>query len=973
MKTTSKLFLQLLLPLASVSILNAAEDTLSKDPGMVFEENKNQWPEQVRFQADIQGGTLFLEQNTFTYLYKENINWHRDHRNESHGPVTVKFHSFKVNFRNSNPEVQVSGNKRYSWHRNYYLGNDPKKWADNVSVYGQVYYTNLYQNIDMKVYNVEQNLKYDFIVHPGGNVGSINLNYNGPDKIYLENGHLFIKTSIYDLIEQKPYSYQEINGLKIEVPCSYILSDDGKNVSFAISNYNKSFPLVIDPTLIASTYTGSAADNWGFTATYDVAGNIYTGGIVSKNGYPTTSGAFQTTFGGGDTPGPMTYPFDISLTKFNPDGSALLFSTYYGGRGNEQPQSLMVNSNNELYVTGRTASDNFPVTANAYQQTLGGGYDVIVGKFNSTGGLMASTFVGGSGDDAMNIEIDWDKYPSIKYNYTDDGRSEIILDANSNVYVAVCTSSSNFPTAPTGNAYDASLGGTQDACVFAMNSTLSSLIFSTYLGGSGDDAAYGLKLDNSGNVCVTGGTTSTDFPMPTTGTLHSTYQGGLADGFIAVLNNTGTSLLRSTYLGTSAYDQSYLIEIDASGDLYVFGQTKGAYPVTAGVYSNPNSGQFIHKTNGLLTQTIFSTVVGKGGNIPTLSPTAFLVDSCQSIYISGWGRTTNLKNQPDATVDAMTGLPLTANAYQKTTDGGDFYFMVLTPNAKRLWYATYFGENEGTGNGSDHVDGGTSRFDKRAYIYQSCCASCGGTQRFPTTPNAWSRANNGVGPTPTSGINCNNAVVKMDVRVYPVAVANANGKSGCAPHTVNFNNNGSTADDYLWNFGDGSANSTVTSPSHTYTVGTYTVTLFATDTIGVCGVNDTATLIIRVGEPPVLQTSQVDIVCTTGFGSATVTPTGGTSPLTYLWNPSGQTTPIATNLAAGPYTVTVKDAMNCSSTATVTIKQSPPITLSMSSTSTCGTNGSATATPQGGTAPYTYAWSDGQITQTASNLATGTY
>ncbi len=952
----SIIFLSALIPFSS----------FAEAPKIIFEENKNQWPEQVKFQADIRGGNLWLEKNTFTYLFMGEADFHNHSRNPD-DTITVKYHSFKVNFQNSNPDVELSGNNLLSWHKNYYRGNDPKKWAEKVKLYTQVYYKDLYENIDMQIYNSEQNLKYDLIVYPGGNIKNIRFNYNGPDKMHLEYGHLYITTSVGTIIEQKPYSYQEINGVKTEIPCSYILQ---KNIlSFAVGNYDASLPLIIDPTLIASTYTGSTADNWGYTATYDLAGNIYTGGIAAANGYPTTVGAFQTTFGGGGTGG-NNYPFDISLTKFNSTGTALLFSTYYGGSNNEQPHSLMVNSNNELYVVGRTYSTNFPTTGGAYDVSANGGSDIIVGRFNSTGALLSSTYVGGTGDDCVNVSASWTTYSSIKYNYADDGRSEIILDNNSDVYVAACTRSTNFPT--TAGAYDAALGGAQDGVVFKLNSTLTTLVFSTYLGGANIDAAYGLKLDNSNNIYITGGTNSTDFPT-TAGVLYPTAPGGTADGFIAVLNNAGTSLLRSTYLGTNQYDQTYLIEIDASGNLYVFGQTRGAYPVTAGVYSNPNSSQFIHKVSGLLNSTVFSTVIGTGSLNPNISPTAFLVDSCQSIYIAGWGRVASFGHPNPNTV---IGMPITANAYQPTSvNGGNFYFAVLTPNAKSLWYATFFGEQSSTAR--DHVDGGTSRFDKRAFIYQSVCASCGGTQGFPTyppataTPPAYSNTNNST--------NCNNAVVKMDVQVQPLAVANANGPtSGCVPLTISFNNNGSSATNYIWDFGDGSPINTNPSPSHTYTaVGTYTLTLYAVDSIGICGFTDTDTLIIFVGAQPILATSATNILCNGGVGTATVIATGGLNPLTYNWNPSSQTTPAATGLTQGTYTVIVTDALGCSSTSSVTITQPPPLVLTTTTVvSSCGiANGTATANASGGIPGYTYAWSTSpvQTNATATGLMAGNY
>lgn len=944
----------------------------SEGSKMIFEKNLNQWPEPVLFKADIPGGNLFLEQDKLTYNYIENINWHRDHRNESGGAVKVKYHAIKVSFQGCNADALVMGNNLQTAHRNYYIGSDPRKWASNVPLYSEAYYKDLYENIDMHLYSQGPNFKYDFIVHPGANPSKIVLNYKGADGLRIENGHLFIKTSVYDLIEQKPYAYQDVNGVKVEIPCHYVLR--GNNLSFAFSgSYDPNLPLIIDPTLIASTYSGSFADNWGFTATYDAAQNIYMAGIAARAGYPYTAGAWDQTFNGGLAATTNQWPFDISISKFNPTGSTLLFATYYGGSVNEQPHSLMVNSNNEMYVVGRTNSPDFPKTAGAYGN-YAGGYDIIVGKFNTVGNLLASSIVGGTLDDCVNFNIAWTgvgSYGTTKFNYTDDGRSEVILDNNSNVYVAACTKSTNFPTV---SPYQAAFGGVQDAVVFKMNANLTGLTFSTYLGGAGTDAAYGLKLDNSNNVYVTGGTTGS-FPT-TAGVLFPAYQGGLTDAFIAVLSANGSSLLRSTYLGTAAYDQAYLIEIDASGDLYVYGQTQGNYPTTAGVYSNAGGGMFIHKVSGLLNSTVFSTKIGTGANAVNLSPTAFLVDSCQTIYISGWGRSSVLSaNMPNPST--TTGLFVTPNAHQPTTDGKDFYFMVLKPNATGVFYATFYGEGAANQD-ADHVDGGTSRFDKRGVIYHACCASCGGTSGFPTTPTAYSKVNNGQVPPPYTGINCNEAVVKMDVSVKPLAVANLVGSpNGCVPHTVTFNNSGSQGSYYIWDFGDGSPLDTIVSPSHTYSfIGTYTLTLYAIDSIGLCGFIDTATVIVNVGQPAALTTNVNNIPCFNGVGSATVTASGGYPPLTYAWNTAPvQSSAIATGLTAGTYTATVTDAVGCTSTTTVTITNPPQLTGTPSTVgSTCGmSNGSACISPGGGTPGYTYNWSSGSSSSCATGLAAGPY
>jgi hypothetical protein len=922
-------------------------------PKIIFVENKNQWPGQVTFKADIKGGSIFLEKNTFTYLFVDQNAFSE----ENHAPVhsKIKSHAFKVNFLNSNPDVQVSGNNAQESVRNYYIGNDPKKWAENAREYTQVHYQELYSSVDMNVYNEEENLKYDFIIQPGGNVKNIKLEYSGPDEMHLEDGHLCIKTSVGLIIEQKPYAYQVVNGQKKQIPCSYELR---KNLlSFNLGEYNTSLPLIIDPTLIGSTYSGSTTDNRGYTATYDAAGNIYMGGKAFDVGYPYTIGA--------GFPGSAMWA--ITITKFNTNASAIIYSTYIGGgntNDDQQVHSIIVNSLNQLYLFGRTNSNpsggpaTYPVTPSAVQPFSVGGFDMVVTKLSSTGALLASTYLGGSGDDGVNISSNPSSFSSLKYNFADDGRSEILLDASSNVYVASCTRSANFPCSA--GAYDNSLSGTQDAVLFKMNSTLTTLMLSTYLGGSSDDAAYGLKIDNNNNVCVTGGTNSSDFPA-TAGVLNPIYQGGLSDGFISVINSTGTSLLRSTYLGTSAYDQSFFIDIDASGDLYVFGQTEGSYPVTNGI---PSSGQFIHKIKGDLTATIFSTVFGTGGNAVNISPTAFLVDSCQTIYLAGYGRSALLDaNMPSPST--TTGLPITTNNLQSTTDGQDFYIMMLAPGGKTLLYSTFFGANSSID--ADHADGGTSRFDKHGVLYQAACESSG----FPTTIGAYASINY-LG-------NRNEAVFKMDITHKPIAsIDPLIPTSGCAPFYVCFDNSGSSCTDFIWDFGDGGV-SFINSPCYTYNFGgTYTVTLYCIDSIGSCAFIDTTQIVLHIGVAPTFSISASNILCngTASSATITVTPTGSMPPLTYTWSPNPQITPVATGLVPGMYSVTVSDAIGCSTTSMLVITQPAQLTttLNVVNTSSCTVNdGSITALVSGGTPGYTYLWSNGETTTAITGLAQESY
>ncbi|HKC69376.1 MAG TPA: SBBP repeat-containing protein, partial [Bacteroidia bacterium] len=793
-------------------------------------KNNGQWDSHVLYQADFKGGRLFLEKNAFTYLFYPQDGLTRLHPHsqtnqataKGKGDITLNFHAVRMEFIGGLPNATTNQLNIKPFYHNYYQGKDSKKWASHVPISDGVFYTDLYSGISLKAFSDNNNFRYDFIISPTSNASLIQMKFTGQTKLAVQNGKLIIGTSLGDISQETPYAYQEIDGKEIKVDCKYVVR--GNIVSIEVAeNYNHNHPLIIDPTLVFATFTGSLADNWGMSASYDNQGNGYTAGICFGTGYPTITGAFQQTFVGGQ---PTTINvngfsfvlggFDIVTSKFSSTGSSLLFSTYLGGTNNEQPASIIVDNSNNLLILGRSSSTDFPVTAGAYDVSQNGGSDIIIAKFNATGtALLASTFIGGSGDDGVNFSGIEQPLGSTKFNYADDGRGDIILDNSNNVYIASCTQSTNFPV--TAGCAQSANSGMQDGCVFKLNATLSSLIWSTYLGGSANDAAYNLAIDNSGSAFITGGTESSNFPT-TSGALHTSYMGNI-DGFLTHLSSAGSTFLQSTYIGTAGYDQSYFVQLDNVNNIYIYGQTSGNYPISSSVYSNPNSGQFIHEFSPNLAGTIFSTEFGTGQGAPDIVPSAFLVDKCNNIYISGWGGPLYGDNNSFSTT---FGLPVTSNAYQSTTDGSDFYFMVLTPSASSLWYATYFGGDNGS---LEHVDGGTSRFDKSGVIYQAICEGCGGNEDMPTTPGAWSSVNNSS--------NCNNALVKFNFNLLQT-VANLSiapsTAAGCAPFNVIFTNQSQNATHFNWFFGDGDTSTSVNA-THTYTVaGTYTVTLAAKDT-----------------------------------------------------------------------------------------------------------------------------------------------
>lgn len=886
------------------------------DSKVWFTENKNQWDNHISYKAQLDGGAMFIE-NTgkFTYHLYDKDNYRARHLGKVISDK-LKFHSFNIEFVGSSGLPNIVPYNPSSSFTNYFLGNNSQNWATNVQSFKSVDLKNIYPNIDVTYTGYSQSLKYDIIVYPGGNPKDIKIQYTGLNSIKLKNNNIYISTSITDFIEYKPYVYQLIENDTVEIPCKFELNNT--IVSFKLlSSYDQTKTLIIDPLLVFAAQSGSTADNFGMTATYDDRGNLYSGGTAFNIGYPTTIGAYDVSFNGLASNG-FT---DVVITKYDSTGTSLLYSTYLGGASSSEiVTSLIVDKNDNLCLYGATGSNDFPTTAGCFQNTFAGGTpinfvfngttfsngtDIFVAKFNSSGtSLLSSTYIGGSENDGVNynnVVATYNtpygpitEYPpdSLQYNYGDQYRGEIQVDTLSNIYIFSSTKSFDFPTQ---NALDNSLGGKQDAVLIKFNPTLSSLVFSTFIGGSDNDAGYALALDDTLNIYITGGTRSSDFPI-TAGSYNTTYGGGKCDGYLCKINQSGSSIVHSTFIGTNLYDQSYFVQLDNQQNVYVFGQSQGTMSVTAGVYFNNNGKQFIQKYNPQLSNLLAGTIFGNGAPVINISPSAFSVDCAGNIYLSGWGGNIIFGN-------STSGMPITANAIQSGTDGFNFYLMVLGPNMGNLIFGSYFGG----GLSREHVDGGTSRFDKRGIIYQSVCAGCGGNDDFPVTPGAWP----GTPGNPnhnTDNNNCNNGVFKIDFQLNSAqANISASTLSGCAPLTVNFTNNSTAGHAYLWDFGTNDTTSIIFNPIKTYTAaGTYTANLYVKTSI--CNnIYDTATIIITVHPKPTAAFTNTLSAC-----SPTLFTTNNSSGATsYQWDwgdsssTSSQTSPTHTYSNSGTYTVSL--------------------------------------------------------------------
>lgn len=882
--------------------LNSVAAVCTSCVPIIFRENKGQWENNVLYKAEMKSAAVFFEKNCITFNLIDTRDVLRirgdHHKLENYKPVidyTIHLHAFKLRFLNSASAI-TAGEKQISEYFNYFLDSDRTKWASNVKGFNQLNYKGLYNGTDFKVTSKDGSLKYIYEVKPGANASDLQVEVDGADGVNLDYaGNLQIKTSVGDVTDLKPYAYQIINGVETEVACRYSLKDSTVSFNFP-AGYDKNKTLYVDPSLIFSTYSGSTADNFGYSATYDSKGNAFAAGSVFGIGYPVTTGAYQMNYVGGPiirfTTGGQYPGDDISITKYSADGSQRIFSTYLGGYGEDLPHSLIANSKDELYVLGTTSSLNFPTTATAYDTSFNGGTDpgvfdgiaadykngsdIIIAHLSVDGSqLLSSTYVGGSDNDGLNY-TPGQSYSTpgfLRHNYADEVRGEIILDKDDNVYVASTTHSPNFPR--TTGTFQTSFGGSLDACVFKMDGNLSQMIWSTTFGGSSDEAAYSLVLDRNNDLFVTGGTRSTDFPT-TSGVVQTVFRGGEADGFIVHVSKDGQNLFGSTFYGYNDYDQCYFVDVDNDNNVFVLGQADSSKSnfIHNAAFNQPNGGQFITKMKPTLDSIFWSTSFGRGLGTTDISPTAFLVDVCNNIYVCGWG-SASVNSYVGGTGSGTTGLPVTAGAIKDTTDGQDFYLMVMKDDASALTYATFIGGD----TSEEHVDGGTSRFDKKGIVYESVCAGCGKHSDFPTTPGV-------VSPFNRSN-NCNNAVFKFDLQLPLVVADFYPPPSGCAPYSPTITNASKivgTAASYQWSFGDGGT-STDSTPTHTYTTsGFFTIKLIVIDPAS-CNVSDTVTkTVLILGHQPA-DTLPYLTVCAGNSVLVGINPLPDTAS-TYMWSPA---------------------------------------------------------------------------------------
>jgi hypothetical protein len=597
---------------------------------------------------------------------------------------------------NANPKAEISGLRELPGRSNYFFGKDPKKWRTNVPNYAKVRYQHIYPGVDLVYYGNQRRLEHDFVVSPGADPSKIQLAIEGAQALRLDrDGNVVARVDSGDVVLRKPAVYQPGNRKsQIQNPKSvegrFVLRAENR-VGFEIGAYDGSRPVVIDPVLEYSTFLGGISDDAAEAIAVDSTGNAYVAGATNSLDFPTTLGAYRTSGNGF---------YDVFVAKLNPTGSALVYSTYLdSGSDVADVGGIAINSSGEAYLVGVAGAD-FPTTAGAFQQVAAGHWDVFVTKLNATGSaLVYSTYVGGSGDEdptsrsgialdasgnayvvGSTMSADFPTTPNA-FDRTcgDDGNCDarsdafvvklnpsgtglvfstylggsdwensspgIAVDASSNVVVGGDTTSADFPT--TAGAFDTTCGmvggcsnGHADVYVTMLNSTGTALVFSTYLGGSAFDDCWGLALDASSNVFLTGMTFSSDFP--TTSGAFDRSCGGCGDGtdaFVAKLNPTGTALVYSTFLGGSGIDISTGIAVDSRGNAYVTGASDDlqSFPITdllQGPYDMWNADVFLTKVVSTGGAVDFSTYFG--GELNDLPIGGIALDAVDNVYVAGY-------------------------------------------------------------------------------------------------------------------------------------------------------------------------------------------------------------------------------------------------------------------------------------------------------------------------------------------------
>jgi hypothetical protein len=621
----------------------AAGNAYGKLP-LSFEPNQGQTDSRVRFLARVPGYALYVTPDAAVFAGRD-------------GSVE------RMKLVGANHKMRVEPVDKQPGISNYFIGNDPSKWRTNIPNYGRFALRDVYPGIDLIFYGKDQKLEYDWVIAPGADPKQIRVKWEHTPRED-SDGDLTLSGG---LRQKKPLIRQD--GKTIDG--GYVVC--GKQVGFKVGKYDAAKPLIIDPVLLYSTYLGGSGVDFGSAIAVDSLGSAYVTGYTGSLDFPTAMPIQATSHGRND----------VFVTKINPAGSALVYSTYLGGSLDDYGNGVAVDEAGNSYVTGYTYSANFP-TINALQATFAGGllggasgpnyaFDAFVTKINPAGSaLVYSTYLGGNAADGSSTG--------------GDSGQGIAVDAGGNAYVTGFTGSPNFPTA---NALQAGFGGgfTGDAFVTKINASGTAFIYSTYLGGSGDDTGLGIAVDGAGDAYVTGGTQSTNFP--TFNPLQGTNKGNF-NAFVTKINPAGSALVYSTYLGGSGSDGAAAIAVDGSGNAYITGSADSHdFPIVnpfqaflAGPFGDSDA--FVTKINAAGSALVYSTYLG-GNSID--AGTAIAVDPAGSAYVTGYTFSSNFP----------TNNPLQANFCCSAV-----FVTKFDDTGSALLFSTYLGANNGDTNNNGY-------------------------------------------------------------------------------------------------------------------------------------------------------------------------------------------------------------------------------------------------------------------------------
>ena len=846
----------------------------SANAAVQFAENKGQWNEQAKYRSDLPGGNVFLTNDGFMFTFFDSEDLKKGHdASLASKDVRLKCHTYKVTFKNSST-VSIKPGATVPGYSNYYIGNDPSKWASHVNAYSEVLYENLYPNIDLKVYSVGESFKYDLILHPGARISDIIMHEEGVENIFIKGGSLVYQTSVGNIAEKIPAAYIVDGSKQKKVECNYKIN--GHDITFDINGVNiAGREFVIDPALVFSTFSCSTASAFGCNGSFDSSGKTFGSAVVNGQGWPTSFGAYDISYAGST---------DVGIHKFDPVNAGTVWATYLGGFSTDVPLGMLCNSTDELFVFGTTSSSDFPVGSSAYDATYNGMNDMFVSKLSYDGTqLLGSTYVGGANDDGAN-----NSSTSMSGFYETAG--DLFIDPSGNPVVGCYTmSTTDFPSV---GGYQPTNGGGADGCIFKLNSSLSSMLFSTFLGGISDDIITAICENAAGDIVVTGATLSNNFPV-TAGVYQGSKVGvGDIDGFISVLNSGGSGLTYSTYFGpTTSGEKGFRVAVNSTGNIFVFGGSLGTVPVSPSVYTNQNTGTFLAKFDPALATLMLCTAYGNGLGALCLIPSAFKIDDCDHILCAGFTTSTS----------GGAYMPTTPNAFQATSaDYQDIYVNIFTRDMDTLLYGSYIGSPT-----YEHSHGGYDRFDDAGNLYYALCTQ----SAFPITNPTYCSTSSGGYDMICFKMSYTDLCVPSAPPVPDFICSQTN---LCPGACINFTNYSTNATSYLWNFPGGTpSTSTAANPTGIcYSApGTYNITLTASNSGGSASLTQASLINVFVPVPVTLVQIGDTIFATTGF-------------IMYQWYYNG--VPVTSGVQPwlvptqnGTYSVTALDPNDCASEFTL--------------------------------------------------------